>query len=227
MPPYRRGRRVAKKSKKPVELSPQMKTAIKKVVAPAEEVKYIAKAWGLQSVGADVTTAAGFSLYNMIPDVSQGVAANNRIGNTINPKQIKTHFTVYFPSGTSMTANVFVRFLCVSSREIKDYVNGINLTGQNLFLDGAGGVQDITSSSFSQNLNQYQFLPVNRQNWIVHHDKTVQLRRNHGLTNNDTTSGQVPNTSAPLTATFCFNTPHKGALKYDKPADVTPNNFPP
>jgi len=226
MPPYRRGRRVVKKPAKKVELSQAMKTAIKKVVAPAEEVKYIAKSWTSEQAVATLSTLAASDLYPMLPSVSQGVGANQRVGNTINPKSIKTHFALYFNNDSVNTANLYVRLLCVSSRECKSYANAASLEGGNLFLNGLGGAMDL-SGNYSDNLKRNQFLPVNKKSWIVHHDKTVHLAKGYGFTNNDNTPPRTPTGYVPLCARLTLDTPHKAALKYDSDADSVANNFAP
>jgi len=200
---------------------------IKKITAPAEEIKYIAKQWPVQTVQANISTVAGADLYRMIPEVSQGVEANDRVGNAISPKGIRTHFAVYFPAETQNTANVYVRFLCISSREIKDYTGVAGLSGTNLFAYGDGGTTDLSGQSFADNIQSNQFLPVNKKSWIVHHDKTVHLARGFGNTSNDSASPRTPTGYVPVAHRFTFDTPHKGAFKYDKPLDVTPNNFAP
>jgi len=215
-----------------VNLSVPMKKAvdaeIRKITAPREEIKYIAKQWPTQTVSSVLSTAGGANLYKMVPDVSQTLDASGRLGNALTPKGIRTHFAMYFPNTTLMTANVYVRLLCVSSKEIKDYGYASSLPGSNLLLDGAGGSTDLPSGTTpSQNLAQNQFLPVNRKSWTVHHDKIIHFARNYGYTNNDTTSGRDPNTYVPLYHRLTLDTPFKGALKYDKPLDVTANNFAP
>lgn len=200
---------------------------IKKITAPAEEIKYIATSWPERDVFANINTTGGADLYKMIPDVSQGVEADNRLGNALSPKSIRTHFVVSWPPEIVNTANVYIRFLCISSREIKDYSASTALSGANLFLYGDGGTTDLVGQGFNDNLKINQFLPVNKKSWIVHHDKTIHLARGFGQTNNDSTSPRTPTGYVPVCSTFTFDTPHKAALKYDKPLDVTPNNFAP
>jgi len=200
---------------------------IKKITAPAEEIKYIAYSWPERDVSANISTTAGADLYPMIPQVSQGVEANDRIGNALNPKSIRTNFVVYFPAETQNTANVYIRFLCVSSREIKDYSAAPSLAGSNLFLYGDGGCTDLVGQTYAGNLQINQFLPVNKKSWIVHHDKIVHLARGFGNTTNDSASPRTPTGYVPLCQRFTFDTPHKAAFKYDKPLDTTPNNFAP
>lgn len=222
MPPRKpRNRKAA------VKISPGLKSAIRKIAGPAEEVKYIAKSWPQQQALVSVNTTAGANLYPMIPQVQQGVGAADRLGNTINPKGIRTHFAMWFPSATLMTTNIYVRLICVSSREIKDYNQATALVGGNLFLDGTGSVQDITGGTYNDNLVKNQFLPINKKSWIVHHDKVLHFARNYGFTNNDTTAGRDPTSYPPLYHRITLDTPHKAALKYDKPADTTANNFAP
>jgi len=218
-------------SKKPV-LSAGMKKAvdaeIKKITAPAEEIKYVAKSWPTQTIRPTLSTAAGANLYPMLPEVSNGTDASQRIGNALVPKGIRTHFAMYFPNATLMTTNIFVRLLCVSSREVKSYDATPSLAGDNLFLDGSGGSQDIPSgTNYSDNLSKNQFLPVNKKSWIVHHDKIIHFARNYGFTNNDTTSPRCVTGTVPLYHRFTLDTPHKAALKYDMAADTKANNFAP
>jgi len=219
------------RSTKPVTMSNGLEKAvvakIKEITAPSEEVKYIAKQWSERDVQANVNTTAGADLYKLIPEVSQGTDASTRLGNTINPKSIRNHFVVYFPAETQNTANVYVRFLCISSREVKDYNAATALSGSNLFLDGVGGSQDIIGQTYADNIKSNQFLPVNRKSWIVHHDKVVHLARGFGNTSNDSASPRTPTGYVPVYHRFTFDTPHKGALKYDKPLDTDPNNFAP
>jgi len=225
MPPYRRRGRKPR-AKKPVSLSPAMKTAIKRVVAPAEEVKYAVTQWTSQQAVATLSTAAAANLYQMLPSVASGVGANQRLGNSLNPKSIRTHFAMYFNNDSVNTANLYVRLLCVSSREIKTYTNLAALSGNNLFLNSSGGAQDI-SGNYSDNLRANQFLPVNKKAWIVHHDKTFHMAKGYGFTNNDNTSPRTPTGYVPLCHSITMTTPHKGALKYDSAADSVANNFAP
>jgi len=223
-PKFKKPRR---KTRKAVNLSPGMKSAIKKVVAPAEEVKYVAEQWDTVTISPSLNTSGGTDLHYMIPEVAQGAAASERIGNTLNPKGVRTHFQFYFANDTLMTANVFIRLLCVSSREIKDYANAAALIGGNLFLNGDGAGQDINGASYNDNLVKNQFLPINRKSWIVHHDKTIHLAKGYGFINNDTTSLRVSTGSVPVSHRCTLTTPHKGAFKYDNTADTAPNNFAP
>jgi len=212
-------------------LSQPMKKAvdaeIKKITAPAEEVKYIAVSWPSQQAVATLSTVAGANLYKMLPDVAVGTDPNQRIGNALNPKSIKTHFAMYFNNDSVNTANIYVRLLCVSSREVKSYSATPSLAGNNLFLDGAGGSIDLQTATYSDNLTKNQFLPVNKKSWIVHHDKTVHLAKGYGFTNNDNTPARTPTGYVPLCVRLTLDTPHKSALKYDKPLDTEANNFAP
>jgi len=214
-----------------ISLSAPMKKAvdaeIKKIISPTEEIRYIAKQWPEQDVKATLNTTAGADLYPMIPEVSQSLDSSGRSGNALSPKGLRTHFAVYFPAETQNTANVYVRFLCVSSREIKDYANQAGLVGSNLFMNGAGGSQDLIGTTYADNIKSSQFLPVNKKSWIVHHDKVVHLARGFGNTSNDSASPRTPTGYVPVAHRFTFETPHKSALKYDKPLDVQPNNFAP
>jgi len=226
MPP----RRVPKGAKK-ATLSPGTKKAVvaevKKAIAPAEEVKYVAYQWASRQAVASLSTVAGANLYEMIPEVVNGTQANQRIGNSLSPKSIRTHFVMYFNNDSVNTANIYVRLLCVSSREIKSYTNFASLVGSNLFLDGVGGAQDLSGATYSDNLTKNQFLPVNKKSWIVHHDKVIHLAKGYGFPNNDTTSNRTPTGYVPLCARLTLDTPHKAPLKYDASGDLTANNFAP
>ena len=200
---------------------------IKKITAPAEEIKYIAQQWASQQIVATLSTTAGANLYKMLPDVATGVDPNQRIGNALNPKGIRTHFSLYFNNDSVNTANLYVRLLCVSSREVKSYSATPSLAGSNLFLDGAGGSIDLPSATYSDNLTKNQWLPVNKKSWIVHHDKVIHMAKGYGFPNNDTTSLRTPTGYVPICARFTLDTPHKAALKYDKPLDTEANNFAP
>jgi len=223
--------RVKRSAKKVPTISAGMKQAIKKVVASQDETKYVAESWDEQTIGASVNSTSGTNLYQMIPSVVEGVGASERIGNSLVPKGIKTHFFMHFPNDSLPTANVYVRLLCLSSRQVKAYDDQVALTGQNLFYTGDGSAQDIplagASASFGANARENQFLAVNKKSWIVHHDKVFHFAKNYGFTSNDTTAGRDPTTTVPVCHTVCLSTPHKGALKYDSPGDVTPNNFAP
>jgi len=216
---------------KKATLSAGMKKAvdaeIKKITAPAEEVKYVAEQWATRQAVATLSTVSGANLYPMLPEVSEGAQANERLGNALNPKSIRTHFAMYFNNDSVNTANIYVRLLCVSSREAKSYDALANIAGANLFLDGLGGSTDLNSANYSDNLTQNQFLPVNRKSWIVHHDKIIHLAKGYGFTNNDNTPARTPTGYVPLCARITLDTPHKGALKYDKPLDTKANNFAP
>lgn len=225
--------RGAKKARVPA-LSKGMKTAIKRVVASKEELKYVAYQNEDKTVYTSVSSVAGANLYQMFPPVLQGTTASDRIGNAITPKSIRTHFAMWLPSGITNSVNCYVRLLCLSSREVKSYSGTSSLEGDNLFLDGAGGSQDIPSvggsTDLSVNLTKNQFLPVNRKSWIVHHDKIYHLTKNVGTQNNqgrDATNGTDPNTPAATYHRITVSTPHKGQIKYDYPADDVANNFAP
>jgi len=200
---------------------------IKKVTAPAEEIKYIGFSWPSRQIVATLDTTAGADLYKMLPDVGVGTDPHQRIGNALSPKSIKTHFQLYFNNDSVNTANLYVRLLCVSSREIKSYSGIGSLAGANLFLDGAGGSTDLATATYSTNLTVNQFLPVNKKSWIVHHDKIIHMAKNMGFPNNDTTGDRAPTGYVPLSVRFSLTTPHKAALKYDKPLDTEANNFAP
>jgi len=218
------------KSKKAVLSAPMKKAVdaeIKKITAPAEEIKYNAIQWTKRQIGATLDTTAGVNLYEMLPPVAPGVDAWERIGNSLSPKGLKTHFAMYFDSAAVNTANIYVRLLCVSSREVKSYNGATSLVGNNLFLDGQGGARDLASATYADNLSTGQFLPVNKKSWIVHHDKVIHLAKGYGYPNNDTTSLRTPTGYVPLCARVTVDIPHKAALKYDSATDTIANNFAP
>nr|WAE42416.1 MAG: capsid protein [Cressdnaviricota sp.] len=233
---FRRRRRVVRKTTKKVKLSPGMKKAVKAIAAPLQELKYVANVQTNQTITAGLSSVGGADLYLMVPSVQQGAFANQRLGNQLIPSSIRVHFALYIPqTDPNISSNLYVRILCLSSREIKDYTATTALLGNNLFLNGAtNSVSDVPETGppqASSNLTQYQFYPVNNKAWITHHDKIYHLNKNTGLQNNqgrDVTGGDVPNVSgAGAYHRFCVSLKHKGALKYDKNTDSYPNNFAP
>jgi len=224
-------------TKKVPTLSPGMKTAIKQVVAPAQEIKYIATQWTLQSIGNAIDSRAGANLYPLLPSVQTGTAAYTRLGNSVAPKTIKAHFAMYIPqTDPNVSSNIYVRLLCLSSKEVKSYTQFNALQGVNLFLTGDNqSVGDIPllptdPPSFTQNLQKNQFAPVNTKSWTTHHDKIYHLVKNTGTQNyqgRDATGGDVPNTSAASYHRITVPIKHSGLLKYDSAADYVANNFAP
>lgn len=200
---------------------------IKKITSPPEEIKYIAEQWDSRQIVATLDTTAGSNLYRMLPSVTQGTFADQRIGNALTPKGIRTHFSMYFNNDSVNTANLYVRLLCVSSREVKTYSASGGLSGGNLFLDGEGGAIDLPSATYSTNLTTNQWLPVNKKAWIVHHDKVIHMAKGYGFPNNDTISLRTPTGYVPICARFTLDIPHKSALKYDNAGDSVANNFAP
>jgi len=199
---------------------------IRKVVAP-EEVKYVSVQNPSQQIVATLDTTSGTNLYEMLPATSPGTGASERIGNSLVPKGIRTHFSLYFNNDSVNTANIYVRLLCVSSREIKSYQQKTAIPGGTLFMDGLGGATDLATATYSDNLTKNQWLPVNKKAWIVHHDKVIHLAKGYGFPNNDTTSNRTPTGYVPLCARFTLDTPHKAALKYSSATDIEANNFAP
>jgi len=208
----------------------EIKKEVQAVIKTRAETKYVAAQWDTTTIGTQLLTTAGADLYPMIPTVGQGTDTYQRIGDAIKPTLLRTKFVVYYtPPPSNSSYDVYVRFLCVSSKSNKSFAQSAAFPGGDLLDSGNGTTSDVPNQvgGTSDNLEVMSLKPVNKRAWNVHHDKIVRLVKNCGAPNAGVTAGDAPNLPGLSQQRFIFSTPHKAALRYEGTSAQWPTNFAP
>jgi len=184
----------------------------------------------LTSVGWDSTSyipAMGY-LYNPIPDLSQGVQTNQRIGNRISRCVIRSHFEFYLDNLFLSTRNVVVRLFQLTSKQAKSFYLAQKLKPNTLLDTGDQVATDWLPQSTGFTPSQLAFMPLQGENWGGRHYDFL-LSKNQGIQNDDlTTSTTQPNLSAGRRHVKTLVWSHKAALKYDDEGganQIQPTNY--
>jgi len=210
---YRKRRPAVKKARRVSRKSSSSRKSITKIVKSVISRQAENKVWADYGVNQSIVCTIGAvpASKNLLPLLSQGVGAANRIGNEIRVKSgyIRGHVNL-LPAGTDSASNIlpaYVKMWVISSRQI----NTQNLSATNIatnFFEIGGA-----SGGFQGNMLDVDFSP-NKDSWIIHATKTCKLGVGASSVNVNTTSYFD---NSPFSVPFQFNFGKKlTTLKYDE-----------
>lgn len=215
-PQKRTNKRKAYRTKKP-----QTKL-IRRVVNSMVETKTFTKTQLNQSCQIWSTGVVGY-FQSLCPNFIQGVTAHTRIGNSINVKSaVLTGYINVLPynSVTNPFPNIKVRLLICSYRNKNTNYNQASTIVSNEmeeFLD-AGGTAGIPFQGNALDM----LLPVNKDKWICHKSKIINLALN-GSTATYSIGDAPVDAGGSVSKFFKFYVgKHLGKLLYD---DITGGNY--
>lgn len=220
----------AKKSKK-VTPKPSLLQAVKSVVHGMTETKH---AYHASSNGALTYFNSGINstgdMLQIVPNISQGTADNNRIGDQIRSHNLNIRGFLKLDINTTGSSNsdltaVMCRLFVVSLKSKPNYTEASSSATPLSGLLKKGG----TTVGFTGVLSDI-YAPVNTDLWTVHHDKKFYLSQSHIQNFNSTTNAIVPVDVRNTVRFFNLNVKCKNKLiKYDSnvSSGLLPTNFGP
>lgn len=181
--PMRRNYKKRPASKKRVGVRKPLVKTITKVVQAVErrqmETKYVAiNRTDNTPVGATASTPANFIPLTCL--MTQGVADNQRIGDSIRPIVCKAHFTFYFDTTTTNNADLLVNFWVVKSKSAKGPAQINSLTGGNFLKLGTSNNVDPTNPSQPSQLTLVPHYPLNTDAYTPLMHKVFRMRKGQG-----------------------------------------------
>ena len=231
-----------KTTRKPKALKPTtaMAKMIRSVVAKTNETKYVTEtilnAFATATGSTTPSTYINFNSmintqndwYRVLPLVSQGLGAYNRVGDSITPVSLKCTWDLSF-SVTSSDANsrdITVVIYCLRPKQQKQYpavtANG-QLAANLTFLDAGNGV--VTQYNGNQ---QSTYFPVDTRNFTVVFKKLIRLYKPFGTQNTNSpplaAGASVQAAQMVMRTKFSHTWKKLKALRYDATQQV-PANF--
>lgn len=168
-------------------------------------------------------------MLQVVPNLSQGTADNNRIGDHIKGQKmnIKGYMRLDVnTTGSSNTelCNVVARLFVVSLKSKQNYTEASSSATPLSGLLKKGG----TTVGFTGVLSDI-YAPVNTDLWTVHADKRFYLNQSHLQNFNSTTNAIVPVETKNIVKFFNINVKCKKLIKYDSnvSSGLLPTNFGP
>lgn len=172
------------------------------------------------------------NLRGLLPRISDGTDAFQRLGNSITPKVLKIRGLVYFIRTEEFAHDLTLRLMVLTHRSIKnqDELTGSTTTNYTDTLLWNGQTGDAVA--YGGNEPYYNQLPINRRAWNVLGDKQIHLRKAFswpGATVTNASQGETfmsPTRSVP----FEFVLTQKqlpAKLLYQGPGTDVPTNFAP
>lgn len=195
--------------------SKRLTKVVKKVINDDLETKYITTFASGQSITFYNTTTYYLSTFNLMPQVTQGVGPNQRIGNAITTKNVTVRYRCYIPQGANATEPLQLR---VMVGHLKSYpaTNPSNIASVYSDLYRIGG-----GSAGPQNNDLDLMAQVNKQAWSIVYDKTHKVGQNGSQTGNP----QTQNNDYSISVMGRINlTRHFGKLLYNDAATNYPTN---
>lgn len=169
----------------------------------------------------------------LLPRISDGTDAFQRMGNSITPKVLKIKGLLYFIRTNPFAQDLTVRVMVVTHRSIKnqdELTSGVSATNYATTLLWNG--QTAQPVAYLGNEPYYNQLPINRRAWNVLADKQIHLRKGYswpGATVTNESQGETfmsPTRSVPFEIVLTQKQlPAK--LLYQAPGSDVPTNFAP
>lgn len=157
--------------KKPV--SPALKTYISKAMAKGSETKIQSTEYTLTSFNSAIGSSP--DIIECFPNITQGVAQNNRIGNKIKPIRLEIiGYIIYLTDQKTDARLIGARLMCYQDKQIRCYTN----TQLNYNLLNSGG----TPVSYTGTAMNY-IMPHNKDNFTFYSDKRFKILKPFGLSN--------------------------------------------
>lgn len=203
---------------------------IKEVVQSLNEDKMAYTTTGNSLIKFNSGIDAVGDLIQILPNISQGVGENQRIGNEIRAKNLNVKGYVKLDIGdiadNTAMPNVVVRMMILSMKVTQSYQDAQTLSSKIGTLLNKGG----TTTAFAGNLQDI-YAPINRNVFTVHHDKKFYLRQDFlNVIGAAPPSTHVAQDISKTVKFFNLNVKCKGrVLRYDEDvgSDVLPSNFGP
>lgn len=216
-------RRRAARSRK---ATPAITRAVTSVLNRKMETKYVG---GQLASGVLVTAGAAVpaNLLRMLPDVAQGNADDQRIGDKIQPIRATTRWTVHFQNGVSNSFEDLQYNLLVLMVKGAKTLQAINqVPAGSLLRTGGGGNIDPGIGAFTQQqfIEQVNHYPVNTDQFtVLKHFKHRFAKGSYDVTGvpGAAATSQIANGSPCVTFTYTWKPP---TLDYNSQLDILPTN---
>jgi len=214
------------RAKKSSKVNAAVKQYVSRTLSRSEETKMVSIEYSFSSFNSQILSPS--DLITLMPQLSQGTAQNNRVGNTIRPVRIEVvGYITYYPAAA--TGNLDARMLgarlfCFQDKANRSYANSdLNYNLLNL----GGSSTNYTGTALNwispHNNDQFQFFA----------DRKMTILKPYGYTNN-----AVPSTTNAITGMdksmfhpfkIVLSKKHLPAVfKYDQTDSTTyPTNFNP
>lgn len=198
---------------------------MKRLVASTEETKFAAFQTNLNQIVPNTSVGSiGLAQQIWVP-TSQGVRSNNRIGERITPKSLRTQFRFFYDSAFTTTADVMIDLYIMTSKKCKSQQSVLadpDIIAGNFLDQGIGA-----AATFWDVVNPYTSASqrVDPSTLTLLKKKTFRLIRNVGAENLDATAGNAPNMTKSY-ASYSYSFKKIPKLIYDGNTTY-PSNFAP
>lgn len=202
--------------KKVAKLTKPVKAAVNKLINSKKEKKFATRFSG--DVGFNSSISAT-EVYQLVPALPQGVGQNQRIGDSVRPTSLIVNVSIRATGYQSALVAMGRLFI------IEDLTNstaqGITVNpDMNQLLDAGNNVHAYDGT------HQWEMVPVNRNRFKVHTDKTFKIEKGYGEEANVGNSYISPQQCISTHQQYHFKirVPLKKVWKYDNDADSYPSN---
>lgn len=162
-----------KAPKKDAKVPLAVKNYVKKQNAKDEETKMASTEYSLSSFNSSISSSP--DVIECLPNVSQGVAQNQRVGNKIKPVRLVIRgYIIYLTDQRTDARLIGARLLCYQDKQIRCYTN----TQLNYNLLNLGG----TSNNYTGTAMNF-ITPHNNDNFKFYSDKKFKILKPFGLSN--------------------------------------------
>lgn len=206
-------------------LTVNQKKEVNKLINGKAETKYVA-AYPVNQGTCATTIITPLAFASVIPNLSQGVLANNRVGNKVGSSHgfLKLSFSLL--NSSSASQNWMVRVFVLASKKVKTYPLIASLPAGQLLDVGDNTTTDWNPSTV--NVVALSHMPISREDYTVLKTFNFCLSKNNGNMNNDATAGAPAsaNSTNMQHKTVVYNWRHKSSLIYDETGTL-PTNYAP
>jgi len=204
--------------------------AVRKIIDSNQETKQAFHTTGPSLVLYNSGIDSSGDMSQILPAISQGLDANNRIGEQIRAKSLNVkgyiRLNVNDVAESTKLTNVIVRMMVVSLKVRSAFPDAQGSTAQLQSLLKKGG----TTTGFSGVLSDI-YAPINTDLWTVHHDKKFYLSQSYvNVTGASPPTATIAQDISKTVKFFNFNVKCKNkVLKYDEDtaSNIYPTNFAP
>lgn len=201
---------------------------VKKVINSNEETKFVLTALANLQAGTNLGNFTGFTsaitstneAFICLPQVAQGDDDNQRVGNVIQPKSCIVRGTVTLRGTNQDSESVYADLYFMTSKNVKDQVNGATLPITEMLNLGNGFNGDYDGLSYTA-----QF-PINKSDFNLIKHIRVLLQKAAGDPNTALSGGTTIATDTfSYSRTFNVKIPCPAKLTYKDSTTVYPNNY--
>lgn len=166
----------------------QVSTLVKKLISRSEETKLVCK-----SVVNNVLFNSGITssteVYDVLPNLVQGVDNYQRIGDRVTPKSLSVRGTIAinFNESRSLTPEVHVFIVSHKSKRSYDALNAGASAGRQQIVDELIDLGNGTDTNFNGQVLPTCF-PLNRKLLTIHAHKVLKLSSSYGALANEHTA---------------------------------------